>query len=63
METIGTIIEIPGGSHDALTKAASSAALGRSARKPWIGVQKGLSTWRIMGLSKYGYKYPKWGYK
>ena len=20
-------------------------------------------TWRIMGLSKYGYKYPKWGYK
>ena len=21
------------------------------------------STWRIMGLSKYGYKYPKWGYK
>ena len=22
-----------------------------------------LPTWRIMGLSKYGYKYPKWGYK
>ena len=20
-------------------------------------------TWRFMGLSKYGYKYPKWGYK
>ena len=23
----------------------------------------GLVTRRIMGLSKYGYKYPKWGYK
>ena len=22
-----------------------------------------VATWRIMGLSKYGYKYPKWGYK
>ena len=21
------------------------------------------ATWRIMGLSKYGYKYLKWGYK
>ena len=23
----------------------------------------GVYTWRIMGLSKYGYKCPKWGYK
>ena len=28
-----------------------------------LGDYTSLNTWRIMGLSKYGYKYPKWGYK
>ena len=27
------------------------------------GSFKGIYTWRIMGLSKWGYKYLNWGYK
>ena len=26
-----------------------------------LEVEVHASTWRIMGLSKYGYKYPNWG--
>ena len=38
-----------------------------SLRNPTRNRERGslrlLCAWRIMGLSKYGYKYPKWGYK
>ena len=33
----------------------------QNATPPTFGVKP--YTWRIMGLSKYGYKYFKWGYK
>ena len=28
-----------------------------------LRVEGGGCTWRFMGLSKYRYKYPDWGYK
>ena len=48
--------------HEGLGTLAAEMGVGTQIKRLLRGFGPS-STWRIMGLSKYGYKYPKWGYK